>query len=1304
MHTAMNLCVIAVVLANMISAIMYSVECTSTAEENSVFVVPENVDRSSYSQERLYTISELAEVTNFGSNTTIYFLPGEHITGDHDHDVMTIVLWDKDNVTLTGAYDNCSAVPIIECTGPFALAFGLVTNLTISCLIFNNCGAPYYPINGYFATIFISSCTHVVIDRVTIANGTGIGLLVQDVFDYLRISNTIMTHNNINCHIGASRDSRVALCYYQASLQLAILNSEFTFGRLVEEDVSETEFDIDASGITALFYCYDHVQVKIVNITLDSNDGYCGNFFLKQIMVSSAKNSSLTVNIQNLKSLNASGKNSYSLSVRYSEVKSVNITITDSTFVDKRLAIGQVIDYSNVNGDIASNNYLHYVSLCNVSIHGTTANPQESPQVSLSLYKVRNAFLTICTVVGNTLPVSILIFDSYVTLQGHNVLSHNRGGIVVENNSTLEFDSYSVTHITNNLLTDKDLSLSVLLVHTSRIVLNRSSSVRFANNSVLGCGGIMAVKSTLRFLKNSTVLFSDNSGNNGGAMALYGKSQLFFFENGITIRFIRNRARNKGGAIFVEDSGYVDSIHFKYILAPIILLYKIMFPSKIVFKNNTADIAGDEIFGGWIDWPYREITEYSRPDEFEYFYDNRVFRIHHGLSVISSNPVRICLCFNSTPNCNITNHTVWMFPGQALQLEAVAVGQQYGVVPTTVLAEFQNLSLIKGSFAKGQNVQSTGKYCTPLEYTILSANMFESILLRPSIDQESIPILPMDEALRELLIRRQPLVFAQLSTLFSQLSISVHLKQCPLGYVFNHTSNSCACHQSLQGRGIVCNTTDFSIWRPGTKWINATIVHTTFIDELVVIVHDHCPFDYCNSESNSLQLETPDDQCYFNRSGTLCGACRDNLSLVFGTSNCKDCSSLWVLLLVPVVILLGVALIIFLMVLDVTVSIGTINGLIFYANIVRANQAVFFPANSANSFLSWFIAWLNLDLGIDSCFYNGLDSYVKTWLQFFFPVYIWLLVISIIVSSRYSLRVSRVIGTNAVSVLATLILLSYTKVLRTIITVFQYTELEYSNRERKKVWVYDGNIEYLQGRHIPLFLAALFFLIFLSIPYTATLLEIRWLRKLVCTTCDSCLNLWAGRFMPILDAHSGPYKDEYRYWTGLLLLIRVALLLVFSLNLSGDPSVNLIAISVTVLCLLSYFSLIGGPYKSWPINVIEVSFYLNTGLLSSATLYKVKGEGNSTDVTFLSTSVALVSFTVILFYHSLKRLVSTKRGAEWKKAVLKRAKTLLRRQEAEDTGEMTPCGRATREMATRTVIELREPLLRDLTQNKSSSI
>ena len=79
----------------------------------------------------------------------------------------------------------------------------------------------------------------------------------------------------------------------------------------------------------------------------------------------------------------------------------------------------------------------------------------------------------------------------------------------------------------------------------------------------------------------------------------------------------------------------------------------------------------------------------------------------------------------------------------------------------------------------------------------------------------------------------------------------------------------------------------------------------------------------------------------------------------------------------------GVTLVVLILVLRLTVAVGTINGLVFYANIFAMNSATFFSSHT--NVLTVFIAWLNLDLGIETCFYDGMDAYTKAWLQFAFP-------------------------------------------------------------------------------------------------------------------------------------------------------------------------------------------------------------------------------------------------------------------------------------------------------------------------------
>ena len=172
-------------------------------------------------------------------------------------------------------------------------------------------------------------------------------------------------------------------------------------------------------------------------------------------------------------------------------------------------------------------------------------------------------------------------------------------------------------------------------------------------------------------------------------------------------------------------------------------------------------------------------------------------------------------------------------------------------------------------------------------------------------------------------------------------------------------------------------------------------------------------------------------------------------------------------------------------------NIGTLSGLVFYANIVAANRTTFLPVKSTDLF-SVFIAWVNLNFGIETCFYNGMDAYSKTWLQFVFPGYIWMFVGLMIVVSRYSHRFANMLGSNPVSVLATLILLSYTTIQRTLITM-PTTYLEYPTYNRM-VWLYDANIDYLGVKHIPLFIVAVLVFLFLFLPYTLLLVFGQWLQ------------------------------------------------------------------------------------------------------------------------------------------------------------------------------------------------------------------
>ena len=104
-----------------------------------------------------------------------------------------------------------------------------------------------------------------------------------------------------------------------------------------------------------------------------------------------------------------------------------------------------------------------------------------------------------------------------------------------------------------------------------------------------------------------------------------------------------------------------------------------------------------------------------------------------------------------------------------------------------------------------------------------------------------------------------------------------------------------------------------------------------------------------------------------------------------------------------------------------------------------------------------------------------------------------------------------------------------------------------------------------------------------------------------------CILSWVKnpKVKAILDTYHAPYKPKYRYWTGLLLLIRCALFLVFAFNISGDDSINLLVISLTTSRIFVWFALLGKAYKSWYLDALELSFILNLGILAVTTYHNL---------------------------------------------------------------------------------------------------
>ena len=175
-------------------------------------------------------------------------------------------------------------------------------------------------------------------------------------------------------------------------------------------------------------------------------------------------------------------------------------------------------------------------------------------------------------------------------------------------------------------------------------------------------------------------------------------------------------------------------------------------------------------------------------------------------------------------------------------------------------------------------------------------------------------------------------------------------------------------------------------------------------------------------------------------------------------------------------------------------------------------------------------------------------------------------------------------------------------------------------------------------------------------------------------------------------------KDNFRFWTGLMLVVRSILLMGFGLNILGDPDIDNLLIIVVLTCLVVGTGIRGIVYKNILFHVTEMSFISNLIILSGWTIYnRHRPTGDSAAgqaaVVCTSTGVAFVTFICILTYHAYLRLKSTKLHLYFRRCQTEggdgREREMVVGSVESAADAMPKCA------PTVTMIELREPLLTD---------
>ena len=803
-----------------------------------------------------------------------------------------------------------------------------------------------------------------------------------------------------------------------------------------------------------------------------------------------------------------------------------------------------------------------------------------------------------------------------------------------------------------------------------------NTKLLFQHNSAKDRGGsIRSVDSHIWFRGYS--LFCGNTANFGGAMFLDGTSKLIFKPT-LNLTFVNNKATIKGGVIYFDQS-VSTCVYFEQPSVNCFISFSDASFEDITleFLNNSAEI-GSVLYSGKLDICYRYIYRYlldrCRQDiqqlecknAYPAFFNVSTFFPATSTALLVADAERVVFC-------SLISFKEWcIYPGEIFYVPLVAIGPlKLLTVHTKISSKLLYPSDKNFLLIQENRYTIISNTCTNISYYVLATYITTQVAVWYQLYHEN----PCD-------------------SLVEGVILNVNIKPCPrdYGFQFSERDRKCVCDERLQSFTNTCDINNLFIERKKNNyWASKSA------NENVLILHkSRCPFDFCKDQSVNITLDNPSIQCDFNRKGMLCGQCREHYSLALGTLHCLNCvKNYYDIALVLPFALAGIALVMVILLLHLTVDVGTLNGLIFYANIVHSNREAYFQhTREIANFHAIFISWLNLDFGIETCFYDGMDIYTYSWLQFLFPFYLWFLIGAIIFICRYSQGISKSLGRNPIAALGTVLFLSYGKVLNAIIAPLSKTELVFTSSNgsfsTRSIWLYDGSVQYLaEAKHIALGLFAILILIIAFVPYTLILFCGHWL----ITYSDKCFLSWLNKIKPILDVYYAPFKHEARYWIGLTLLARLALLLTIAINAVGTDSINLLVITSVTAGLLS---IKGRVYELRYNDILESSFILNLCIFSVATFYlKDKDVESQPAILSASVGISFVIFIGILFFHIFLLLKSKN---VWKHDIvvnsllhknwlLCRAFKMVPKEDENVPNSNDP------KVVTSTLVELREPLI-----------
>ena len=1084
-----------------------------------------------------------------------------------------------------GASSNETVIQCINRGSGVGMTFKEVSNFFAFNITFKNCGQNLIKTDhgndGLQSALLFDNCSNIKLTSVTVQESTGFGITMFNVVGEVQFKHCSFRNNSAN-----GTDSGGGGVYLEMTAKTlrgvySLLSCSFMQNKAYTSTVYPKGKNIRAFGqggglLISLRGNASHHYFRLQNCIFINNSAVWGGG-LHLFLTNSSYNNTIVVGNSLFKANRASagggGMVVYMVS-SYSLISENNITIYKSNFT-RNQAKGQ-----------GGGTILH---------------------APISSSKAKHKSSTNC-----------LKFEQCIW--SFNAASHSAAVDVTTRRSVTE--SSPVVPVFSNCIFKEHQILPTITLSNSKgmrtgkgtfIVLK--SIIKFENNITFKENAetaLYSVSSKVEFVSKSSVIFSQNKGENGGAIALLGS----FLSVGSYSRlyFIENKAFEFGGAIYSETQG-INELHENIRGLNCFIHCNHCKTITILFADNRANshenLSKRLSFGQAI-FATSLLSCVSK----------QVDRNMNLSTVLQS--IAINFVFNnSSPYDQIVTSAVYL--GLSMKFEThIVPGKEFNVPLVTKDIFGHRIQSNYKAFIRHHNV------AIDAQYIYMPSNK-----LKLYGDPGSECNITIERKGRDTFY----------------LSVGITMAQCPPGYILKeiahnisrHSGKKCVCGQHIANgevtyKGISSCSNLFQANVRHHFWVGYESEDAS-PDNLLTAF---CPHSFCSYNGSQYANEylLPDvankallDKfiCRNGRTGKICGRCQSNYSVFFHSPNylCKKdkmCSLGWIFYLMSEVLPLTI---IFAIVLSFNISFtsGGLNGFLFYAQIIdilcisaikhKSNyplwtilitKAAIFTYNFFN------LNFFHLDT-LSFCIWKGATTLSIIVLKYLTIVIAFLLVVGVFIimnscafgnlkyySKRLRLKQSVIHG------ISTFLVTCFAQTVKVTFHIFA-SGLVTKKGERVASYqvLYDGDVQLFSAEHIKYVVPGLLLFISVVVVPTSFLmcypLGFNTLSK--CGLSEAKVTklhnyLCMIRLKPLLDSFQGCYKDQYRCFAGLYFIYRIAVLAAFSFSYGATDFYLVIQIQASIMLIVHCLT---HPYKRKIHNALDTLLFSNVAIINGLSAF-----------------------------------------------------------------------------------------------------